>query len=59
MINKQQPKKTRVHPELTNFDISVTQFGEIDGNFNIDKINQFLNKNVIDKKLNNSQLELT
>lgn len=41
----------KVNPELEGFNIEIDSFGEIKTNFNIDKINQFLNKNVEDKKL--------
>ena len=44
-------KKPSVNPELEGFDIEIDSFGEIKTNFNIDKINEFLNKNVEDKKL--------
>lgn len=43
--------KPIVHKELDGFDIKVNEFGEIQGNFNIDQLNEFLNKNVEDKKL--------
>jgi hypothetical protein len=43
--------KPRVHKELEGFEISVDQFGEIKSNMNIEKINEFLNENVEDKKL--------
>lgn len=43
--------KPRVHKELSGFDISIDQFGEIRSNTNIEKINEFLNENVDDKKL--------
>ncbi len=47
-----KPKpKPKVHKELSGFDISIDQFGEIRSNMNIEKINQFLNENVDDKKL--------
>lgn len=46
--NKPKPK---VHKELKGFDISIDQFGEIKSNMNIEKINEFLNENVDDKKL--------
>lgn len=46
--NKPKPK---VHKELSGFDISIDQFGEISSNMNIEKINEFLNENVDDKKL--------
>ncbi len=43
--------KPKVHKELDGFEISINQFGEIKSNLNIEKINEFLNKNVDDKKL--------
>lgn len=47
---KHKPKP-KVHKELKGFDISIDQFGEIKSNMNIEKINEFLNENVDDKKL--------
>ncbi len=44
-------EKPRVHKELEGFDIQINSFGEITTSFDIDKINQFLNKTVDDKKL--------
>jgi hypothetical protein len=46
--NKPKPK---VHKELQGFDVSIDSFGEIRTNMDIEKINQFLNQNVDDKKL--------
>jgi len=43
--------KARVHKELNGLDISIDQFGEIKSNMNIEKINEFLDRNVDDKKL--------
>ncbi|HEY0654896.1 MAG TPA: hypothetical protein VGD65_17280 [Chryseosolibacter sp.] len=55
MSKQESPKKNkpkpRVHKELQGFDISIDSFGEIKSNMNIEKINQFLNENVDDKKL--------
>jgi len=55
MAKKETPKKPkpkpRVHKELQGFDISIDSFGEIKSNMNIEKINEFLNENVDDKKL--------
>ena len=50
---KQPAKKKRpkVHKELDGLEVSINQFGELKSNMNIDKINEFLNKNVEDKKL--------
>lgn len=50
---KKKPKKGKpeVHDELKGFDIRINEFGEIIANFEVDKINKFLNENVEDKKL--------
>lgn len=52
---KQTPKrkktKPKVDPELEGFDIKINSFGEITSTYDIDKINEFLNKKVDDKKL--------
>lgn len=44
-------EKPRVHKDLDGFDIRINSFGEITSTIDIDKINQFLNKHVDDKKL--------
>ena len=44
-------EKAKVHKELDGLDLSVDSFGEIKSSMPIDQINQFLNKNVEDKKL--------
>ena len=43
--------KPRVHRELEGFEMRVNSFGEISSNVDIEKINEFLNRNVDDKKL--------
>jgi hypothetical protein len=50
---KEEKKKEKpsVNPELEGFNIEIDSFGELKTNFSIDKINEFLNKNVEDKKL--------
>ncbi len=48
---KDSKKKARVHKELEGFEIMVNPLGEITSNYNIDQINEFLNRNVRDKKL--------
>lgn len=45
---KENPK---VNPDLKGFEIKIDSFGEIKSSLDIDKINEFLNKNVEDKKL--------
>ncbi len=47
-LNQSAPK---VHPDLQGFDIKVNELGEIESTFPIEKINLFLNKKVVDKKL--------
>lgn len=44
-------KKSKVHKDLEGFEIKVNEHGEIISNYSIDKINDFLNSNVEDKKL--------
>jgi len=44
-------KELKVNPELEGFDITVNTFGELKTTYDIDKINEFLNNNVDDKKL--------
>ncbi len=43
--------KPKVSKELEGLNIKVNTFGEIKTNYDIDKINAFLNKNLDDKKL--------
>jgi hypothetical protein len=50
-ISKNAPEKPRVHKDLEGFDIQINSFGEITTSFDMDKINEFLNRNVDDKKL--------
>ena len=48
LSKRESPK---VNPELNGFDIKIDTFGEIKSNYDIDKINKFLNRHVDDKKL--------
>jgi len=41
----------KVSADLEGFKMKINSFGEISSSFSIDKINEFLNKNVDDKKL--------
>ncbi|MEP6795669.1 MAG: hypothetical protein ABJB16_15170 [Saprospiraceae bacterium] len=51
--NIETPKSSRpsFHESLKGFDIKVNSFGEMESTFEIDRINDFLNKEVQDKKL--------
>jgi hypothetical protein len=44
-------KKARVHSELEGFEIKINPLGEITSSYSIDQLNEFLDKNVHDKKL--------
>ncbi len=43
--------KPKVNKELDGLDIRINEFGQIETNYNVDKINRFLNREVDDKKL--------
>ncbi len=53
MAKKKSAKKEKpkVNKELDGFDIQINSFGEIVTSYDLDKINNFLDKNVDDKKL--------
>lgn len=44
-------KKPRVHSKLKGFEVSINQFGELQSSLPIEKLNEFLNENVDDRKL--------
>lgn len=48
-------KKPKVAKELEGFDVTINNFGEIKTTYNLDKLNEFLNENVDDKKLRNRE----
>lgn len=56
---KKKPKKgePEVHDELKGFDIKINEFGEIVSNFEVERLNDFLNENIDDKKLREDQIE--
>lgn len=51
MSKKEKKTKPNVNPELEGFEVHINSFGEIKSSMKIDDLNQFLNKNVEDKKL--------
>jgi hypothetical protein len=51
MATPPKKRKPKVHKDLDGFEVSINQFGELNSNMDIEKINEFLNKNVDDKKL--------
>lgn len=51
-------KKPDVSEELEGLNITINTFGEIQSTFDIDKINDFLDTHVEDKKLHNHPHEV-
>ncbi len=47
---KSKTGKPQLHQELEGFEMSVNEFGEIKSTMDIEKLNEFLNKHVDDKK---------
>ena len=50
MSKKKDEKKPKVHKELEGFDIKINSSGEVESNISVDELNEFLDKNVEDKK---------
>ena len=48
---KTDKEKPDVHEDLKDFEIKINEFGEITTNVDVSKLNDFLDKNVDDKKL--------
>lgn len=51
MSKKKKGKTPKMHKDLEGFEIHINEFGEIKSSFSIDRLNDFLNENVDDKKL--------
>jgi len=54
---KKKKNLLKVNPQLQGFDIKINTFGEIQSNYEVDDLNEFLNKNLKDKKLKNKPTE--
>lgn len=54
LSDKESPN---VHEDLSGFDMKVNEFGELTSNVNIDKLNDFLDDKVVDKKLEGREEE--
>ena len=48
---KESTALPKVHKELDGFDININSFGEIHMSYDIEKLNEFLNDKIEDKKL--------
>ena len=49
--------KPSINKELEGFEVKINEFGEIITNYNVDKVNDFLDENVDDKKLKDNSKE--
>ena len=54
-MNKKSQKKSKGHQDLGDFNFGISPLGEISGDLEIDKINDFLNQNLEDKKLKDTE----
>jgi len=52
--SKEPEKKEPIIDEVKGFDIKINEFGEVVCSHDMDKINVFLDENVVDKKLPNA-----
>ena len=50
-VKKEESDTPKVHDELKGFSININKFGEMESNIQVDKLNDFLNENVEDKKI--------
>ncbi len=58
MAKKKSKKgKPKVNPELEGFKVEINEFGEVQNEFDMDKLFEFLNKNVKDKKIDDKDGE--
>lgn len=48
---KKKEDDPKVHEDLKGFRVEINEFGEIKSSFNVEQLNDFLNKKVDDKKL--------
>ncbi len=51
--DKDKEKDPQMNEDLKGFEIGINEFGEIVSTLSVDKLNNFLDKNVEDKKLKN------
>ena len=58
MAKKMKKKgKPSVHDDLKGFDIKINEFGEMQSSYSVDKLNNFLNDKVYDRKINSTEEE--
>ena len=50
-------KVAESHEELKGFNIKIDPFGKMESSYSIEKLNDFLNEKVVDKRLHSTQEE--
>lgn len=50
-MTDKKKKDPKIHKDLRGFDIKINEFGEIVSSYSVEKLNDFLDENVEDKKL--------
>lgn len=55
MSDKKEDKEDKSEKKLEKFDIHINEFGEVITSVNIDDVNDFLDKNLYDKKKNTNK----
>lgn len=50
-------KAAKINPDLEGLTVNINSLGEVVTSYDIDKLNQFLNENVDDKKLRDRKEE--
>jgi hypothetical protein len=50
-------EKPRVNPDLDGFNVDINEFGEITSTYDLTKLNEFLDKNVDDKKFRGVEVQ--
>lgn len=51
---KGKSRRKQFHEELEGFDIRINEFGEIKSNYDVDKLNKFLNQKLGEQRLPDS-----
>jgi hypothetical protein len=52
MEDKKPKKAAKKKQKIEKLNMGINEFGELTSNINLDEINDFLNENIDDKKLN-------
>jgi hypothetical protein len=54
--NKERKDRHSLHEELKGFNIELNAFGQIESNLKVERLNEFLNKHLPDRKFQDENL---